>query len=243
MAFTAAGSGGVAPFAYSWVFGDGASSAAQNPSHTYAAAGTYAAGLTVTDSRGVKVTAGAMTITVHPALSASTSAAPVSGVAKLRVTFRAGATGGLAPYTYAWNFGDGTTGSGAAATHAYRAGIFHPTLTVSDAAGRTWRGAAGVITVTKHARNASPAPASGAIQGPAAPSTPASPPSPAPSSQAPSDPVVPSVSPPAAQLTAGDQPSAARGGAAGVLPILLLLGSVLVTGGGTVFFLRWLWTR
>jgi CSLREA domain-containing protein len=35
-----------------WTFGDGGTSTATNPSHTYAAAGTFTVGLTVTDNRG-----------------------------------------------------------------------------------------------------------------------------------------------------------------------------------------------
>ena len=38
--------------AWSWNFGDGVTSAAQNPSHTYAASGTYTVKLTVTDNGG-----------------------------------------------------------------------------------------------------------------------------------------------------------------------------------------------
>src|SRR5207247_7178867 len=38
--------------AYSWTFGDGATSTAQNPSHTYAAGGTYTVTLAVTDNQG-----------------------------------------------------------------------------------------------------------------------------------------------------------------------------------------------
>jgi len=37
---------------WSWNFGDGASSTAQNPSHTYGAAGDYTVALTVTDNDG-----------------------------------------------------------------------------------------------------------------------------------------------------------------------------------------------
>ncbi|GAA2244614.1 collagenase [Kitasatospora cystarginea] len=37
---------------WSWTFGDGTSSTERNPSHTYAAAGTYTVALTVTDSSG-----------------------------------------------------------------------------------------------------------------------------------------------------------------------------------------------
>lgn len=38
---------------WSWDFGDGATSSLQNPSHTYAAGGTYTVGLTVTDDGGL----------------------------------------------------------------------------------------------------------------------------------------------------------------------------------------------
>ncbi len=38
--------------AYSWTFGDGGTSNAQNPSHSYGAAGSYSVTLTVTDNQG-----------------------------------------------------------------------------------------------------------------------------------------------------------------------------------------------
>jgi hypothetical protein len=42
---------------YEWTFGDGGSSSAASPSHTYAAAGNYAVSLTVTDNDGASDTA------------------------------------------------------------------------------------------------------------------------------------------------------------------------------------------
>ena len=42
---------------YSWVFGDGGSSTAPDPQHTYNALGTYSASLTVTDNKGASTTA------------------------------------------------------------------------------------------------------------------------------------------------------------------------------------------
>ena len=49
--FTSSISGGVAPYAYSWTFGDGSTSSYANPSHEYSTAGSYTAKLIVTDSR------------------------------------------------------------------------------------------------------------------------------------------------------------------------------------------------
>jgi len=53
------------------------------------------------------------------------------------VTFAAIVCGGTLPYTYAWDFGDGTTGSGGAIAHTYSgSGDFVVTLKVADAAGQ-----------------------------------------------------------------------------------------------------------
>jgi len=47
--------------------------------------------------------------------------------------FTAVTTGGTLPYTVSWDFGDGTTGTGSAATHTYTiAGTFSVTLTVVE---------------------------------------------------------------------------------------------------------------
>ncbi|MFH1841624.1 MAG: S8 family serine peptidase [bacterium] len=50
VSFTDQSSG--APTSWSWTFGDGGTSSAQNPSHTYTAAGTYTVSLTVSNSVG-----------------------------------------------------------------------------------------------------------------------------------------------------------------------------------------------
>src|SRR6266480_1592584 len=50
VSFTPVVSGGIAPYTYAWAFGDGATSTAANPSHTYSVAGGFTVKLTVTDS-------------------------------------------------------------------------------------------------------------------------------------------------------------------------------------------------
>jgi PKD repeat protein len=141
VSFTGSASGGTAPYSYSWNFGDGsAASTAQNPSHTYSAAGTYTAKLTVTDSAAPANTA-TSTVTIKVSavgspLTATASAVPASGQVPLNVSFTGSASGGTPPYSYSWNFGDGSAASTAQnPSHTYsNAGNYTATLTVTDSA-------------------------------------------------------------------------------------------------------------
>ena len=68
-----------------------------------------------------------------PVIGAAT-ASPLTGVAPLAVNFSGAATDPEgAPLTYAWSFGDSTTGTGPAVAHTYTAaGTYTARLTVSD---------------------------------------------------------------------------------------------------------------
>ena len=69
-------------------------------------------------------------------LSVSAEANPTSGSAPLTVSFSAQGSGGIAPLTYAWDFGDGASGSGATVSHTYAAGgAFQAKVTMKDGAG------------------------------------------------------------------------------------------------------------
>ena len=69
---------------------------------------------------------------------AAASAAPLSGTAPLAVTFSSAGSsdpdGSIA--SYGWNFGDGSTGTGASPSHTY-AGTYSAVLTVTDNRGAT----------------------------------------------------------------------------------------------------------
>jgi PKD repeat protein len=117
---------------YAWSFGDGSTGTGASPSHTYAEEGTYPVKLTVTDDSGTTSTA-EIEVTVHGPNSEPEAAFSVS-CDGLACTFDGGDSdddGSIA--SYAWDFGDGATATGATATHTYATGGSRPVkLTVTD---------------------------------------------------------------------------------------------------------------
>lgn len=136
---------------YSWNFGDGTTSAAASPSHSYSTAGTYVATLTVKDNAGL-AGAASTTITVTNNLppTATATASATTGAAPLTINFTSTASDPeKTALTYLWNFGDGTSATTATASHAYTAaGTYAPKLTVTDAAGLSTIASTATITVT-----------------------------------------------------------------------------------------------
>jgi PKD repeat protein len=123
-----------------WTFGDGMTGAGTTTTHTYAQAGTYAVTLTVTDDDGVSAQrTGSVTVTAPPP-NVAPMASFTSAVSGLAVTVDGAGShdsdGSVA--SYAWDFGDGATGSGTTTSHAYTvAGTYQVTLTVTDDDGAT----------------------------------------------------------------------------------------------------------
>jgi PKD repeat protein len=71
---------------WSWDFGDGMTSTVQNPSHTYAAPGTYSVGLTVTDDDGANdATSRMVTVTAPPALPAAPTNLVATAVSRTQI--------------------------------------------------------------------------------------------------------------------------------------------------------------
>ena len=71
-------------------------------------------------------------------LSVSASASKTSGETPLAVDFTGAVTGGTPPYTYSWDFGDGTKASGQNTYHIYpTAGSYSVSLTVTDSENNT----------------------------------------------------------------------------------------------------------
>src|SRR5439155_790686 len=119
--FTATSSGGVSPYSISWNFGDGASGTGSSIVHTFTSAQTFTVTEKVTDSSSPPQTAtSSSTVTVWgtpPPLSTGFTFLPTTPSTNSLVTFTAVTTGGTAPYTITWNFGDGSTGTGKIVSH------------------------------------------------------------------------------------------------------------------------------
>jgi PKD repeat protein len=134
--FTASTLGGKSPYAISWNFGDGSSGSGPSIIHTFASVQSFAVSETATDSSSPSQTVtSSMTVTVRPTppLSTGFNFLPTTPLVNMRVAFTETTTGGTPPYIITWNFGDGTTGTGAATSHTYAtAGTFTVTETATD---------------------------------------------------------------------------------------------------------------
>ena len=122
---------------YEWDFGDGSRGVGGEIAHTYSRGGTFTATLTVTDRRGATASASVeMVVRASNALPvAAFSVYPSPAYPGQGIQFGAGASydpdGEIV--SYAWNYGDGTSGSGRLTTHQYSLqGTYHVVLTVRD---------------------------------------------------------------------------------------------------------------
>jgi PKD repeat protein len=138
--FTDASIPGDAPVtAWSWDFGDGGASVAQNPTHTYTTQGTFNVTLLLTDGNGCTSNES------FPGLINSNSNRPVAAfeasplvgcIPPVNVNFTDQSSGGTGQLTYLWQFGDGNTSTTQNPTHSYETeGVYDVSLTVTDDIG------------------------------------------------------------------------------------------------------------
>jgi alpha-tubulin suppressor-like RCC1 family protein/PKD repeat protein len=130
--------------AYAWAFGDGAAGTGPAAPHSYPAAGSYLATLTVTSASGATAQSSTGIEVVDAGVNlppaATFTASPTSGNPGLSVSFDASASYDLdgAIVSWDWDFGDGTAGSGEMTSHTYTgSGTFTVLLTITDDDGST----------------------------------------------------------------------------------------------------------
>jgi RHS repeat-associated protein len=130
---------------YDWDFGNGTTGTGVSAQGSFIAPTNYTVTLTVTDHAG-------QTATTNWSVQVKANGLPTPVITGPRLITEATATNrqwfgtwnGLAStddrgiYRYDWNFGDGTTGTGAAITHAYtNTGLYQLVLTVMDFGNQT----------------------------------------------------------------------------------------------------------
>ncbi len=115
------------PTSWLWNFGDGTTSAAQNPSHTFTTASAYAVSLTAVNASGTGNAT--RTITVIPALTAAFTYSPAAPAVGQAVQFTDTSIGN--PTSWQWDFGDGFSSTAQNPSHAYSSeGNYSVTLSV-----------------------------------------------------------------------------------------------------------------
>lgn len=123
---------------YSWNFGDGDSSAVEDPVHIYTAPGTYTVRLIVRNANGCSDT---LTRTNYISIlppTVTVAGLPRIGCAPLTILPVPTVTSTEPITSYLWNFGDGGTSNSATPTYTYNtAGTYTVSLTIATASGCT----------------------------------------------------------------------------------------------------------
>lgn len=123
---------------WNWDFDDGSTSFSQNPSHSFSSGGLYEVSLTVTDNNGLTDTY-TTGINVNSDPTADFSYNPSDPHADEDINFYDDSSDPDGDsYDISWDFGDGSTASGAPVTHSYSSsGTYTVEMTVTDEHGAT----------------------------------------------------------------------------------------------------------
>jgi PKD repeat protein len=122
---------------WNWNFGDGSTSTAQHPTHTYSSPGVYTVSLRVTDSTGATDTetkTGLIAVGQAAPLRAQFTSASRMGSDRSAVNFIDQSSGNITGWS--WDFGDGSTSTEQNPTHTYTIpGAYTVALTVTGPDG------------------------------------------------------------------------------------------------------------
>lgn len=110
-------SGGQPPLTYQWSFGDGQSSTATNPAHSYTAPGSYLVQLSVANAYGRSDAYGVVTVGAPPVADMVVPPSVLAGQPMSGQAF-----GDETVQQFVWDMGDGRFYQGSNVSHAYRQG-------------------------------------------------------------------------------------------------------------------------
>jgi PKD repeat protein len=123
---------------YEWTFSDGDEAGGPTPEKDFAETGTYDVTLTVTDDGGLSSSVTHQVSVVKPNVPPTSAFTATCTYLDCDVDATTSTDGDGTIEDYAWDFGDGQTGTGATAEHTYaQPGTYTVTLVVTDDDGAT----------------------------------------------------------------------------------------------------------
>jgi len=125
------------PLTYTWNFGDGATGSGLLTTHSYSSPGTYNIKFRASNEGGADSTTTSVLVVrpPQPARVSSINANPNPATEGESVRFSSNVRGD-SPISYSWDFGDGSSGSGASASHTFsEPGQYTVSLQASNNAG------------------------------------------------------------------------------------------------------------
>lgn len=140
--FTSAGSADIdgTIVAYDWDFGDGYTSSAQHPSHTYNTAGVFTASLVVVDDKGASASDSVVITVTEPTAPVADCSRTTPTMGRAPLTVNLDGTASVDPdgtiTSYAWSTSTGASLSGSQAAYTFNTpGTYSVTLEVVDNEG------------------------------------------------------------------------------------------------------------
>ena len=138
------------PTKWLWNFGDGVTSASQNPVHPYTAPGMYSVNLSATNGFDGWRSSPGVLITVYSLPLVSFTASPRSGTSGTAVVFNDQSTGFPDPTSFYWDFGDGNSSIQQNPSHQYVIGSrsFNVNHSATNSQGTVWLNKTGYISIS-----------------------------------------------------------------------------------------------
>lgn len=137
------------PDSWNWDFGDGETSYEQNPFHTYGEEGFYTVCLSIANTADSCISSWCEEVYVRDdSIVDCLAGYDYTYTTNMEVSFQAWLMGGSDQTAYAWDFGDGNSGSGQNVSHVFADnGLYMVTLSASDSLTNCFSQYAGLVWI------------------------------------------------------------------------------------------------